>query len=467
MVSFIGREPELEMLNAAYRAESSALVPIYGRRRIGKSTLIVRFLEAYPGSIYLLGKEGPAALQMQELLAVASERLNVPLLARAEPKSWADALDLVVDAWAGPGKVILALDEFQWMVGASPELPSVLQALWDRKWRDSGKVMLILCGSLVGFMEREILGRKSPLFGRRTGQIHLRPFGFREAAAFHPAYGLLDAARTYALCGGVPLYLRAFDDALSVEQNIIRACLDEFAPLHQEPHFLLREELRDVRNYYAVLMALASGSAPSRDIAKATGIDRSLSYYLDQLVELRYVRRRYPLTGKAPGARSVRFVLDDALLSFWFRFIYPNISFLRHMGPERTFATRIRPQLDAWYGARFEVLCREALPLLYAREGISAAFEVGEFWSKDVQIDVVGLRQDSRTDIGECKWGPVASPASIAREIAAKRGRYPNARNATVACRVFAAQHSVPPARARELGVIWHDLADIYGVDAG
>ncbi|MFL6293934.1 MAG: AAA family ATPase, partial [Thermoanaerobaculia bacterium] len=300
MTEFIGRRQELGVLIEAYEGSASAFIPIYGRRRVGKSELILQLLKGRPG-VYFVGKKAPAGLQIREFLEEAAAVLDEPLLASFPAESWGAALDAVVSRWRGDGKLILALDEFQWTVEASPELPSLLQERWDRSWRDSGRVVLILCGSYVGFMEREILGRKSPLFGRRTAQIPLRPFGYREAALFHPRYSLLDRARAYFLCGGVPLYLRCFSDGRSIESNLVQEVLEEFAVLHREGDFLLREELREVEIYYAVLLAVASGHTTHQEIGRQMGTDsRSLHYYLQQLLELGYLRRRYPLTGERP-----------------------------------------------------------------------------------------------------------------------------------------------------------------------
>jgi AAA+ ATPase superfamily predicted ATPase len=292
MAEFIGRREELEVLESGYSGAGSAFVPIYGRRRVGKSELTLYFMKGRPG-VYFVGKKAPAALQIREFLQEAAVVLEEPLLATFPAESWGAALDAVVSRWRGDGKLILALDEFQWTAEASPELPSLLQERWDRQWRDSGRVFLILCGSYVGFMEREILGRKSPLFGRRTAQIPLRPFGYREAALFHPRYSVLDRARAYFLCGGVPLYLRCFSDSRSIESNLVHELLQEYAVLHREGDFLLREELREVESYYAILLAVAAGHTASQDIARQAGIDaRSLPYYLQQLLELGYLRRR-------------------------------------------------------------------------------------------------------------------------------------------------------------------------------
>ena len=211
---FVGRTAELGTLSAAYASAESGFVPIYGRRRVGKSELILRFLREHPG-VYFLGKQAPAALQLREFLDEAAVVLGEPLLATASFDGWKSALSAVIDRWKQGGKLVLVFDEFQWTAWASPELPSVLQDLWDRRWRSSGKILLILCGSYVGFMEREVLGRKSPLFGRRTAQILLRPFGYREAALFHPSFSTVDRARAYFICGGVPWYLERFDAKLT------------------------------------------------------------------------------------------------------------------------------------------------------------------------------------------------------------------------------------------------------------
>lgn len=460
MEEFIGREREKGALDAAFESPRSAFVPIYGRRRVGKSELILHWLRGKRG-IYFLGKQAQAALQIREFLREAAAVLGEPLLATFPAEGWKAAIEAVLSRWKG-GKLILVFDELQWTVEASPELPSVLQELWDRRWQARNDVMLIVCGSYVGFMEREVLGKKSPLFGRRTAQIHLQPFGYGEAALFHPSYSIVDRAKTYFLCGGIPLYLRRFSADVSVEANIVSNLLDVLAPLYLEPDFLLREELREVESYYAVLLALASGARTAVEIARRTGIgDRSLQYYFKQLMELGYVRRRYPLTGVGvPAARHVRYELQDPLLRFWFRFVYPNTSFISQMGGARAMKDRIRPELDAYLGGCFERLCREALPVLYGREGITAAFEVGEYWDKAAQIDVVGVRDDGWTDIGECKWGSIGSWKGVQRELEAKVMAYPNARNATIQRRLFTRDPA--PAAVRSPSVRCHSLADLY-----
>ena len=341
----------------------------------------------------------------------------MPLLAELRTDGWRQALRTVVEQWtaAHPGtKLVLALDEFQWIAASSPGLVSGLQQCWDRSWRDGGNVVLLLCGSYLGFMEREVLGKASPLFGRRTAQIHLQPFGYLEAARFHPRWSIADRATAYFLVGGLPQYLLCLDDARSVDVNIRQYVLDEFAPLFHEPTLLLREELREIAPYQAVLFAIASGQNSVSAIAAATELPgRNLHYYLEQLVNLGYLRRRYPLERRQRNPNQVRFGIDDPLLRFWFRFVFPNMSIIRSAGVARAFGERIAPSLEAWFGDGFERLCREALPLIYASEGVAAGFEIGEYWSADTQIDVVGMREDNWTDLGECKWGAVRSARAL------------------------------------------------------
>jgi uncharacterized protein len=461
---FIGRQHELGVLEAAWQSPQSGFIPIYGRRRVGKSELILRFIEGKAG-VYAVGKRAPAALQMRELLEAAAKMLEVPVLAQVAPSSWRQVLETVTAQRKVQHKLVFVLDEFQWMVETSPELPSVLQELWDRFWSRSNDILLILCGSYLGFMEREVLGRNSPLFGRRTAQILLRPFNHIEAREFHPQLAMDDHARIYAICGGIPAYLRAFNQGRSVEQNIIATLLEETGPLAQEPDFLLREELRDLIPYHAVLTGLAQGSVPPRKLARLASIDgRALNYHLGTLVNLGYVQRRHPLTGAQLNAKTVRYALEDPLLRFWFRFIFPNLNILRPLGPATGFTEIIRPELESYLGLCFERLCREALPYFYVAEGVRSTFMVGEYWDRHVQIEIVGWRDDNWTDIGECKWGTVDSIKALAVELDDRVKRYPNKRGASVGKRLFLRRTGrgvTAPA-----GFRLHTLADIYNLRA-
>lgn len=461
MRPFIGRVKELDALERAYASTRAEFFPVYGRRRVGKSELLLHFLDGKPG-LYFLGKKATPQLQIEEFMEIAAAGLDQPLLAEAAVSDWRRALDLVLKYKPRGSKFILVMDEFQWTAKASPELPSLLQGICDANARGNNDLMLILCGSYMGFMEREVLGEKSPLYGRRTGQIFLQPFSYREAAGFHPALSASDQAMLHFLCGGIPFYLRFFEQKKSVGMNIRDNFLNEFAALHREVDFLLREELKELNKYHAILTALATGSKTSREMAELTGIpERSLYYYLEHLIGLRYVAKRYPLADAGP-LRTTRFEIRDALFRFWFRFVYPNMSFISQMGPEQSYQELIRPHLASYWGRCFETLCRDALPLLYQAEGISAAFEIGEYWDQDVQIDVVGLRQDNSTDLCECKWGAIRSAPAIGKELQRKKGLYPNRRNATIRLRAFVQKR--PRGASQSDSISWHSLAELYAL---
>lgn len=461
---FVGRDAELRHLHRAYDSNTSEFIAVHGRRRVGKTELILQSLQRYSG-LYFMGKEAPPVLQLDELLREAAHALDEPRLASLHTRSWKEALTAIASAWHKPSKLILVLDEFQWMVAASPELPGVLQELWDRQWHKAGNVTLVLCGSLASFKAQEIFADKSPLFSRCTRQLRLRPLPYHEAARFYPGWSLVERARAYFVCGGIPAYLRRFDPACSVEQNLIEQLFDKSATLIEEPDLLLHEGLRDVYSYYAVLQALAAGNHTAAAIAAFADLpERSLPYYLQQLDELGYLARHHPLNGAKVPKRLVRYVLEDPLLRFWFRFVFPNRSFIEQVGPRRAFKERIAPELAAYEGICFERLCREALPLLYRAEGIAAAFEIGEYWDKRVQLDVVGVRDDGWADLGECRFGTVRSVPALRRELEAKVAAWPNERGATIQRRLFVRKK---PARVSDSPQErWHDLEDLHAAAA-
>lgn len=467
---FLGRERELGVLGEEHAAKRSAMVVLHGRRRVGKSELLLEFLRGRRG-VYFVGKQAPGPLQLRELTREAARVLDEPLLANLPDDDWKGALSAIVERGTRDGRMLLVLDELPWTAQAAPELPSVLQELWDRQWKKSGKLTLVVCGSDVGFMEREVLGSKSPLSGRRTAQIELRPFDPVEAAGFHPSWSRVDQARAYFLCGGIPLYLTMFEAGRSVRRNIERALLTEFAPLFREPDFLLRTELRELDNYYAVLFALAAGTATLAELSKETGVARgSISYYVQALEELGYVARRYPLVDldERPAARHVRYGIEDPLLRFWFRFVFPNQSSIVRLGAKAAYDVHVKPALAGYYGGCFERLCRERVAAIYEAEGVGVRFSVGEFWSKDAQIDVVGVRDDGWTDLGECTWGKVRlvkDLTDLRGELASKVGAFPNRRGATVFRRFFVRER--PKKLVAQPGERWHTLEELYQGSAG
>ena len=460
-MEFIGRKKELAALEHAYQAHGNAFMPVYGRRRVGKSELIKHFIRDKK-ALYFLGKQAPARLQLREFLRNGASALNQPLLEQAWADDWQAAISLVLSQVSVGEKIVLVMDEFQWTAQACPELPSVLQSFIDDDWGGTRNVFLILCGSYMGFMEKKVLGEKSPLFGRRSGQIFLKPFSFLEAGKFHSHWSATEMAKVFFICGGIPYYLKFFSQADSVDINIRKNFLSEFSALAREPEFLLREELKELKKYFGILTALSTGAVTNREMAKITGIEeRTLFYYLNNLIELGYIAKHYPMTGSRPNPKQVRYKLQDPLLRFWFRFIYPNGSAIYQMDEKNAFMNLIKPHLESYFGYCYENLCRDALSFLYRKEGLTCSYEIGEYWDKDVQIDIVGRRQDGVVDIGECKWGKVSSMDRLMKELEMKIAAYPNKDNHTIHGRLFLRTRRKLP---KNSNIQMNSLEDIYSL---
>ena len=454
---FVGRRAELAALERHYKAARSGLIPVYGRRRVGKTELLLHFATKKP-TIYFTASDKLRTPQIIDFVRAAADWLGAAHLAEAAPATWEAALKLVIGSAPAGKKLVLVLDEFQWLCASSPELPSVLQRLWDLEWQRGNRLLLILCGSFIGFMEREVLGARSPLHGRRTAAIRLEPFGFREAAGFHPKWSREEQARAYFVCGGVPAYLRRFDPERSVAQNIASEFFAVDAFFQREPDFLLREELAEVKQAASVLEATARGRHSQSEIARSIGLSTAaLAPHLKNLVGLGYLERVFPLFPGRPPRTSVLYRVADPLLRFWFRFVEPHWSTLRRFTPERAFEQMVAPQWDAYCGESFERMCREALPLIYEKEGVTGKYEVGEFWDRATQIDVVGLRADGWVDLGECKWHGRPAVAAVTRELETRAAHFPSQRR-TVRPRIFLRTRPRPvPA-----GVSVHDLPSLY-----
>ncbi len=433
-------------------------MPVYGRRRVGKTELLLRFISDKP-AVYFSASQKLRGPQIADLMRSAAAALHSRALAEVVPSSWEAAIGLVMSAAPKGKKLVIVLDEFQWLCESSPELPSVLQRLWDLEWQRANNVMLVLCGSFIGFMEREVLGARSPLYGRRTADLKIEPFGYRDAADFHPRWSRDEQARAYFICGGIPAYLQRFDPHRSVMQNIAREFFELDAFFQREPEFLLREELAEIKQAASVLEAIALGKRMQGDIARAVGLTTSaLAPHLKNLVGLGYLERVAPLSPKPPPRTAVVYRVADPLLRFWFRFVEPHASMLRRMGPERAAEQLVAPQWEAFCGEGFERLCREALPIIYDAQGVTAKFQVGEYWDRATQLDVVGLRGDGWVDVGECKWGTRDSISAAAREVRSRGARYP-AEGRTLRYHLFSRRR----ARAEFDDVAVHNLDELYG----
>jgi AAA+ ATPase superfamily predicted ATPase len=423
-MKFVGRKPELELLQREYCAKRGAFVPVYGRRRVGKSQLIVEFTRDKP-TLYFTALQSSNVQNLHSFGKLAAKTTGLNSLAGAS--NWEDLLQDTVAAWKAPRRRVLVIDEIQWLVGGAKEIPSLIQRLWDHDWQPRADLMIILCGSHFGFFQDHILRAGSPLYGRRTNHIHLAPLDLQEVAAFHPGLAEEDLAQIYFITGGIPYYLQKFESD-SIPVNILRNFLRPQADLATEADFLLHEETNQVSTAKAILSAIAEGYQRYGEIAANTGIaTTNLPYYLEPLERIGFIEKRVPLS-RGPASRNlVRYGIMDPFLRFWFQFFFPPYGAEAFKNPEGLFHDAIRPRLDAYWGGCWERLCREQLPRIYAREGVACHARIGEFWTpREVQIDVVSLRADKRTDLGECRWSRVRSLAALARELEQKIPAFPN-----------------------------------------
>jgi hypothetical protein len=295
------------------------------------------------------------------------------------------------------------IDEFPCPVAANDSVPSYVQSFVDERLPES-ESMLVLCGSSVGTMASAVLGHESPLYGRRTGQIDLRPFPFADARGAID-YGFEDAVRSYAVTGGTPMYLALFEYARPLSDNIRSRVLSPTAVLYDEPEFLLRTELRTPARCISVLEAIASGHTTPNEVAGATGIDQGpLSKYLRTIRRLRLVDREVPVTASAKKSKRSRYRVADEFLRFWFRFVEPNRSAIEE-APDAMLEGTIEPALADHAATTFEDVCHEAVWAGIRDGEFDPYADVGRWWYGEEELDVVALASDDdRILLGECKW---------------------------------------------------------------
>lgn len=405
---FINREAELQLLQERYASNQAELFVLYGRRRVGKTELLAQFCRDKRHIFFVADLDVEPVLRAAFSAAVNTELLG-PEVASAVYPSWEDIF-LLLAQHAQAERLVVVLDEFTYLVDAHPPLASTLQRLWDSHLA-RGKLMLILCGSYVGMMEEAVLGYRAPLYGRRTGQYLLEPLGFHDARHFFPTYDLADQVRAFAIFGGTPAYLRVIPASQPLLGNVRQQVLARGTFLYDEVRFLLQQELREPRNYFAILEAIASGRTRLNEIKQATGLD-GVSAYLDTLQGLRLVERVVPVTEDKPHkSRRGLYRLCDHFFRFWFRFVHPNRTLLERGGAQVVLDTFVVPQLDSFTAPIFEeICCRFLWRLGLAGELPFTPLRIGGWWRANEEIDAIAVGQDAALLV-ECKW--TSSPVGI------------------------------------------------------
>ena len=423
---FVNRTEELAYLKKLYEEKNGRLLIIYGRRRIGKTELLRQFSKDKKHLFFSSDLSSE-----QEQLRQFSEKIyqvtGESFLQTQPFSSWEASLRYIFDHIINKISLII-IDEFPYLCVSNSALPSILQKIWDEKAKENN-IFLVLCGSYMSFMEKEVLGSKSPLFGRRTGQIVLPPLRFEHLKDFFSHCSKKDRVYTYAIMGGTPAYLQRFNDKRTIEQNVKDEILSKNAFLYSEPRFLLMEELREPSIYFSILKAIAFGKTRLNEIVQETGIgDRhKVNKYLSVLRELHIIKRKVPLTEDKPHkSRKGIYILDDPFFRFWFRYIFPNMSYLEEGDIDYVWEEKIKPDFDSFVGFIFEDICIQKLKSLNKDNKLPfKARNIGQWWDGREEIDIIALDGKGSFMFCECKWTVIKIGISVLDELQNKANKFP------------------------------------------
>lgn len=413
---FIGRKNELHTLNTEYNRNSSFVV-IYGRRRVGKTTLIKEFLKN-KSAFYYLATEELESQSMKRLANVIARTTKNTLLQKIEFTDWLDLFQLIAD-YKPEEKKVLVIDEFPYLVRTNSAFPSILQNAWDEFLKDSN-VMLILSGSLIGMMQKHVLSYDSPLYGRRTAQMRLTPLPF---TSIYETQNLPfeQAVEQFALTGGVPKYLEFFEDGRPLEEQLKDAVFSKNGFLYEEPNFLLKSEFLTAVNYFSIIKTIADGNHKLGKIASALGQESSsLTPYLSTLSDLGFIEKRTPITEKNPEkSRKGLYFIADNFLRFWFCYVYPYKGELELDNMQIVLDEIHKDFKEKFVAFAYEDICKDIFAKLCSNNAISfVPSRIGSYWLNDydgdTEINVMSVdHQNKQVFAGECKYHTKPVDASV------------------------------------------------------
>ncbi len=413
---FVGRERELKALKDVYEKNGFGMTIIYGRRRVGKSTLINEFIKGKKAIFYTATKVGSE----RNLELFSKQVLDVidPTMSTATFSSVESVLDVITNKVSDNEKIILVIDELPYWAQKDEALLSILQKYIDTQWLDKN-IMLILCGSALSFMEKKVLGEKSPIFGRRDSQIKIEAFNYKDSALFVPDYSAQEKAICYGVTGGVAKYLALFNPKKSLDENIIKLFFNTDGYLFDETRNLLIQEFTDVTLVNNIIEQVASGENTLNNIAsKVHERDTTVLYSLEKLIAVGLIEKKNCIT-EEKNKKKKQYVLKDHMFKFWYKFI-PNAVSVIEMGQGEVYYNKVvKPQLHSFMGSIFEEMCRY-YTLEQGIKGVYGSFmtqtgtwwgveqidnEEGKQYTQSADIDVVGISSIDKTAVvGECKF---------------------------------------------------------------
>lgn len=431
---FVAREHELATLERLYRSDSFEMVVLYGRRRVGKTFLIDEFVKD-KRALYFTALQQSAKMNLTDFSSAVLRFFGMP---DSTPPfaTWRDALAFVTDRAKADGNepFVFVFDEFPYAATAEPSLPSALQIAIDHGFLGTN-VTMILSGSNEGFMESDVLGRTSPLYGRRTAQIRLLPFDYLDAAKFLPHTEPKNLVNYYAAFGGTPYYLARIREDDGFENNVLHLCFDSLGALREEPVMLLRQELREPALYFSILQSIAGGNSTPKRIAEHAGVASDIiGRYLKTLVELRLIERKVPFGDDPAKSRKGMYVITDPFFAYWFRFVGRNASIIESgIGEEVARRLAFGPAFDTYVGQQFETICLQWLVRRNAQGELPfIATRFGKWWGADpvvreqTDIDVIAADPiDKRVLLGECKWRNAINETKVIDQLRRRAGLVP------------------------------------------
>jgi AAA+ ATPase superfamily predicted ATPase len=396
-VRFVDRREELELLERLCSGDRAHLVVVYGRRRVGKTRLLLELLRRRRGLYFYVPRGGPETI-LEEL----SRSVEREFFKGFRFASFHAFLEYVASRME-QGFVVV-IDEFQRLAEVEGAL-SLLQRFWDERLSRT-RSALILAGSAVGAVVRVALRGDAPLYGRRTAVLKLEPLGFAGVLEWFEGLDPVDAVKLYGIFGGTPAYLELVDERRSPEENAVELVLSRRGPLHEEPVYLLMEELRAPARYMDILGAIAQGRTTLSEIASAAGLRReNATTYLSYLELLGLIERERPLLGRG----RARYTLRDPFFAFWFRFVWPHAGALE-AGLEREVWASEAESFNAYLGWVFERVAREFVAhAARAGELPLKPSALGSWWSGGEEIDIVALSpREGAALLAEVKWSDLS-----------------------------------------------------------
>lgn len=419
--TFIGREKELNDLNELYQQNRFQLFVLYGRRRVGKTTLLNEFCKD-KDSIFYSAEQSNDKLNLEKFSVQVFSFYQETNL---EPfSSWTNALSYIEERQKGK-RLILVIDEFPYLVRKNRAVLSELQHLIDHKLK-GGNLFIVLCGSYMGFMEKEVLGSKSPLFGRRTGQLHMKSFNYQTAVKFLGGFTDVEKLELYGAFGGTPLYLQQVNPKETFEENIMRAYLKNTSYLYEESLLLLRQEVQEPGVYSAIIESIASGYTKANEISTKIGEDAAKCLkYIKTLCELGILYKETPW-GDKESSRKTIYGISDFMFRFWYRYVFTNRSLVETGASKAIWVKKINPDYSNYMGIVFEKVCMDYLKEQNARGELPFLFtSIGRWWGTNpvtrnqIEIDIVA-NDNKDFLIGECKWRNEKLDVTILRQLKEK-----------------------------------------------